>query len=158
MATRPINISLLGDKLLQRKLKRLDVAVQKRIVKYALTRAGRIVLNTVRETAPVGDPENPNLRERRVGVGLLQAYMTQRSVRARNKKGFFGVFIRPGTREQLGITADDPFFYPAALIYGHGRVAPNPFLYDALETNKDICKAEIASQIGAGIAREAGKV
>lgn len=102
-----VDISLLGDKQAQRALAQLRIGTQRKVVKRALRAGAKPVLRRVRAGA-----------EKRTGAHAanikLQTFKT---------KGFrnFGIQIVTGTREQLGIAPDDPFYYPAILEFGGER-------------------------------------
>ena len=137
-----IDISLLGDKELTRKLHRLEIAVQRKIVRHALREGARPVLAAAQQNCPVQ-------------TGRLKASLKLRALKA--KRGNFGVQVATGMRDELGIAADDPNYYPMSVEYGHGSVAAQPFLRPALDDNAQQAKAIIAREIGQGIESEARK-
>ena len=137
-----IDISLIGDKVLQRKLKRLPIATQKKIVRKALREGGRPVLAAAQQNVPVRS-------------GRTKASLKLRARKA--KRGSFGVDVRTGTRAELGIPENDPSYYPFSVEYGHGNVAAQPFMRPAMDDNRDKALRIIGKELGAGILREARK-
>ena len=157
-----IDIAVIGDKELQRKLKALDEKMQKKIVRKALRQAAKPVLSAARLLCP----EN---------TGRLRASLKLK-VR-RQKRGVFGVEVITGTRQELGIRANDPYYYPAAVEFGHlvglrhrhreqkelrrlrkqGAlvVGAHPFLRPALEMNRSTGIAIAARVIASELKREA---
>ncbi len=136
-----IDISLMGDRKLQRKLKRLPIVVQRKIVRHALREAARPVLATAKALVPVD-------------TGRLKKSL---KIRSAGKRGQAGIVVRTGTRAELGIPEDAKYFYPAALEFGHGNVPAYPFLRPALDQNRPRALKIIARELGAGIEREAVK-
>jgi len=116
-----IDIAVIGDKELQRKLKALDIKMQKKIIHKALRAAAKPILAQSKATAPVLS-------------GRLKKSLKLRARRAR--RGVFGVQVMTGTRQELGIPAGYPYYYPAAVEYGHARAPAHPFLRPALEANR----------------------
>ncbi len=144
-----VDISILGDKQLQRKLRRLATQVQKKIVKKALREAGRPVLAAAQQKAPVGKS------------GRLKKSLKLRA--RKQRRGEFGVEIRTGTRTELGIAADASGFYPMSIEYGftHARsgqkVPAQSFLRAAIDENARKAKTIIISEVRVGLTREAMK-
>jgi len=143
---RMVDISLLGDKALARKLHRLSVVTQRKVVRPALRAGAKPVLATALELV------------HRL-TGGLAATLKIRAL-PRNRRGFFGVQVRTGTRRELGIAEDDPNFWPMALEYGHrsnwgGRVPPYPYLRPAMDQNRGKATRIIMVEIAQGILREA---
>lgn len=162
-STRMIDISLLGDREAERKLHRLDVALQRKIVRAALRLGARPVRDEAKRLAPVL-------------TGKMRDTITIKALRAR--RGNFGVQVQTGTRAQLGIEPNDPYYYPAAVEFGHAgpghgltpkerrrkrrveaskEIPANPFMRPALDNKAGEAKSAIAGAIRTGIEREAGK-
>lgn len=135
-----IDIRLLGAKDLQRKLNRLELKTGKKIVRRALRKGGRPVL----ATAIAGCP---------VKTGRLKKSLVLKA--RKPHRGYFGVEVRTGTREELGIAPDDKSFYPASVEYGHGNVPAHPYLRPAMDANRERAKGIITRHIRAGIVAEA---
>lgn len=141
-----VDISLLGDKALQRKLQRLPYAMQKKIVRPSLREAARPMLATAKAIVPVE-------------TGRLKKSLKLRAMKV-HRRDQFGVVVFTGKREELGIPADDKSYYPMSVEYGHGGPHPapaHPFLRPAFDANKEGAKAIIAREIGQRITTEARK-
>ena len=166
-----IDISMLGDKELQAKLKRLPQKLQHKIAKKALRDSAKRMRPRVAAAAPIGKP-----RKRRLGVyagspffeetkpgTLRQAFKTTqiRSLRKGRVYGFLGIGINLPTRAELGIEPDDKWYYPMAIEYGaHGtrtHFPAKPFIRPTTDKYAMQEYAQIAKDIGRGIEREARK-
>lgn len=137
-----VDITLLGDKALARKLARLPGVTQKKIVRKALRQGARPVLAAAKRLCPVR-------------YGVLKGSLKLRTVP--RKRGLLGVEVSTGTRTELGIPESDPGYYPMSVEYGHGRVAAQPFLRPALDENRDRAKRIIGQRLGRDIEAEAKK-
>ena len=141
-----VDISLLGDKELQRKLQRLPYALQKKIVRPSLRAAARPMLATAKATCPEDE-------------GKLKKALKLHAMKSR-RRDQFGIVVDTGTREKLGIPADETSYYPMSVEFGHGGPHPapaHPFLRPAFDTNKERAKRIIAREIGQRITAEARK-
>jgi len=132
-----IDIRLLGDKQLQRKLTNLELAVQKKIVRKALRAGAKPMLATAKAKV-------------NVDTGALKANIKIKALK-RSRRGSFGVQVTTPPREKLGIAADDPGYYPAILEYGSATNRAQPFLRPAFDDNRsrslDVVKETIASGV-----------
>ena len=117
---------LKGDKPLEAVFDKLPGIAQKKAVRKANVRAMRIIRKAVLARTPVGiTAASPKLK---------------REIKSRALKQVRGwpiarVLLLP-TRDSLGISPDDPYYYPAAVEYGHDNVAGVNFLrggYDDAE-------------------------
>lgn len=124
-----VDVSQLGDKRVSAKLARLDIKVQKKIVRQALRKAAAPILATAKARVAVD-------------TGALRDGLTIRAVKA--KKGVFGIQVATPRRAELGIPADAKGFYPAVLEYGSVDHPPKPYLRPALEQNRDRALATVA--------------
>ena len=111
-----IDISIVGDKKLQAKLKKLEFKLQKKIVRNALSRAILPVRNKAKSLAPYDS-------------GLLKQSIKRKRG---SKKGMAYAKIVTGTRLELGIPIDAKGYYPAAIEYGTSKQAAKPFMRVAL--------------------------
>lgn len=137
-----VDISLLGDKKLIRKLKRMEPAVQKRIMRKALRAGARPVRDESRRRAPIL-------------TGRLKKSIKIRALkRSRNK---LGVLVQTGTRAELGIDPDDRYYYPAHVELGHGSVPAIPYLRGALDSKAQEALRIIQREAWNGISAEARK-
>ena len=137
-----VSIEVLGDKALQRKLKAIPIALERKIVRKALREAARPVLATAQALVPVES-------------GKLKKGLKLRALR-KQKRGQFGVQVRTPTHDELGTPYGlRAYYYPAHLELGHGNVAGRPFLRNALDSNRTTSTAIAAREIRAGIEAEA---
>lgn len=141
-----IDIRVLGDRELQRKLNRVVDKVQKKIVRHALREGGRPVLANAQAKVPTGE-------------GRLKASLKLRARRAR--RGEFGVEVRTGTRQELGIPASATGYYPASIEYGwtHARsglpIPARSYMRAAADEQRVRALGIIGREIGRGIEMEA---
>ena len=79
-------------------------------------------------------------------------------------KGSVGVVVATGTREELGIPADEKSYYPSSQEFGWtpkkgpqaGQYFPGkPYMRPALDEKRDQARAKAAAIIADGIEREA---
>ena len=144
-----ISIRMLGDKELERRLDALENAAGKRVVKKAARPAFRPVLATAKRLAPVSK-RKPKGRLKKLQLRVLKA--------GRGRRKAVGVGVFGPKRSKAGIAPDDTYYFPTHVELGHamrvrtrkvgalgvsltlrtsrGRVAPRPFLRDALARNK----------------------
>lgn len=143
-----IDITMVGDKALQRKLNRMVDKVQKKIVTKGLRAGGRPVLVAAQAKVPVDE-------------GKLKESLKLRARRAR--RGEFGMQVITGTRAELGIPADAPGYYPMAIEYGftHARsgepIPARSFIRAATDEQRGTALGIIGRVIGREIEMEARK-
>ena len=130
-----IDIRLLGDRALDRKMKRLTGPQQKKIVRRALRLAAKVVLPTAKSLVPVDR-------------GTLKKTLKIKALK--QKRGKFGIVITTGTRDELGIASDDPFYYPAAVELGTKNVSAQSFLRASLKTKRREALAVLVREIKRG--------
>jgi len=135
-----IDISVLGDKKLQKQLKNIELKMQKKIVKKALRMGTKVVLARAKALVPVslGNTQGKHLRD-------------TLKIKAFSKKGVFGSTVITGTREQLGIDANDRWYYPAHVELGTKKMSPRPYLRPALRNNVEKIKRIVGVEIKRGI-------
>ena len=136
-----IDISFLGDKDLQRKLNRLAIQSQRKVVRPAMRKSMRPVLKSAQALVPV---ESGRLRD--------SLHQKQRTI-----KGITRAYVATGTREALGIAADEKGFYPAVIEYGSRNHPERSYLRRALHENKNSVLNDLSDHIARGIEREAKK-
>ena len=68
-----------------------------------------------------------------------------------------GVGIAMPTREELAIAPADPWYYPAAVEYGHPRAPAKAPIRRAVNAHSDEELRFIGNEIGRGVEREARK-
>jgi len=116
------DITLLGDKKLNKAFGALAVIDQRKVMRKSQRAAFKPVLKSAKANAPVR-------------TGKLKKSLKLRALkRSRNRSG---VFVRTGTRSELGIPENAKYYYPAHVELGHSDVAPVPFLRNAFDSNKD---------------------
>ena len=149
-----VDISMLGDKELQRKLNRLTGPKAKTVVRSAIRKSAkraqrRMVANL--SGNPVG-----------VDSGRLLAAIKGAKVANASSRGTLYYGVPLPTREQLGIPKKDrggkkAGYYPVILEYGTSRMAARPWMRPAIDDTADSEKAQIGRDIGKGIERLARK-
>ncbi|MBT8046401.1 MAG: HK97 gp10 family phage protein [Pontiella sp.] len=137
-----IDIRFLGDKDLQRKLKRLEIKTQRAIVRPSMKKSMVQVKDKAQELAPVK-------------TGKLRDSIKQG--RQRTRRGITRASVVTGTRQELGIAPDARGFYPAAHEYGSKNQPARSYLRRALSELKGQVLGQLADLIGKGIEREAKK-
>lgn len=115
------DVSVLGDRALQKKLDRLGKAAGGKMLQSAMREAMKPVLAAARAAAP---------RD----TGTLARKIKLSSVRLRGKGK--GVAVRTPTRAQLGIPKDAKGYYPAHVEFGTRKMPARPYMRPALETNR----------------------
>lgn len=137
MRDRFIDISMLGDKELQANFKKIDIALQKKIMRQALRRAAGPVFADVKTSVPV----------------LTYRLFESLKIRIFTKRGLMGAVVETGTRQDLGISADDPYFYPAVVEYGSQKkgIRAQPFMRPALDNNREEVFSIMRRVIKAGL-------
>ncbi len=157
MARPAIDISILGDKELEKKLAALgSEAAQKKAVRPALRKSIKRIRTRVIQHLS-GLPVQPQTGRLLVGMASVKPQSLRRS------RGTLGVVLPFPSREQLGIDPKDKYFYPAAVEYGHVRGAgksaapPHPFIRPAVDNNSERELSLIAADIGKGIIKQAMK-
>ncbi len=143
-----IDIRLTGFKELESKLHKLVDKTQKTIVRSAIRKEAvrakeRIVENIV--SAGLID----------TGV-MLHAYQ-EAKIKSAGKPGLIRIGVENPTRDALGIHADDEYYYPYAVEFGHGGVPGHPFIRPAIDNHKDESRKAIGEDIGKAIEKEALK-
>ena len=130
-----IDIRVLGDQALERKLKRLVPKLQKKILRKAMRKAIRPVLAAAKEKVPVD-------------TGALRDSLKIRAIKPR--RGRFGVGV---------VTGKDLFkgdqFYGAFVELGTKKQPARPFLRPALKENEEGAKRTLRREIGTELEREA---
>jgi len=122
-----IDISMIGDKALQRKLEKLaDPKLQRDIVVESAMIAGQPVLEEAKRQAPVKS-------------GLMRDTLRLKKARAMKLPG---ARMSTGTRKQMGIDPKSPWYYPAHIEYGfynqrvRRHIPANPFMRRALDMRR----------------------
>jgi len=147
--TLAVDLRVLGVPELERKLKRLEAATQKKVVRQALRKSA------TRTKARVVD----NLSGEKVNVqtGVLRQAFKKAKIRGETKRGRIRIGIVFPERDALGITPDDKHYYPTAVEYCHGNVPPHPYMRPAIDEHRTGELRLIGRDIGNGIEKEAGR-
>ena len=116
-----IDISVLGDKELQKMLKNLDIKLQRKYVRQSINRAMLPVKNRAKALVPVN-------------TGKLKDSIKKR---ARTKRGISRAMVVTGTKQELGIPENAKGYYPAAIEYGTRHQPAQSFLRKAMTELKD---------------------
>lgn len=116
-ARKSFNISMVGDRKLQRKLASLRKVVQTPIVRDSMAHA----MKPVQEMAQANAPVLTGRLKKSIKIGSFSA-----------KGGVIGAAVRSGTRRQLRIEPSDPYYYPAALEYGTAKKPAKSFMRAAM--------------------------
>ncbi len=125
-----IDISVLGDQALQKKLKRLETKVQRKIVRKAMRAAFKPVHQAAkRYAASITNPANATETALKISRGLkLRA--------AKARRGSFGVRVVTPTRAEMGIPPKSRWYSPAHIELGTKKVKARPYLRNPLESMK----------------------
>ena len=154
MARPAIDIRILGDKELSRKLKRFPGKVQTKLVRAELRKSAKRTHQRIVEAVSGGV----------VGIdtgGLLTGFAGVR-VRTRldRRRAYVAGYVPLPEREPMGIDAKDEWYYPLALEYGtkerkgRGSVTAYRFTRKAVDDHRPAEIAAIATGLGKGIKRE----
>lgn len=137
-----VDLSVLGDRKLDRALRRLEIRVQKKIVRAVFREHARkrirprIVANL--SGSPVG-----------VDTGLLREAFSKAKIRASSRRP--QELVRIGvvwpTRDELQIPADAKAYYPTAVEYGHSGAPAYPYLRPAIDRYARLDRARIANAL-----------
>lgn len=125
------------------KLGDLPKTLEKKIVRKALRVGGKIILKEARRLAPKGP------------TGKLKKTIKLKSVKRSRKR--IGVYIRTGTRSELGIKKKDKGYYPFSVEFGTQFSLASPYMRPALKNNADRARKEIGKEIKKGLEIEARK-
>lgn len=151
MAQPVVDISMVGDKEVERMFAQLPDASQKKVVRPAFRKSAkrtkaRIVTNLS------GHPVTPQ-------SGKLLAAMKRVKIRAmKRSRARVGVVVPLPTREEVGISPEDKHYYPAAVEYGHSRAPAKRFIRNAVNDHEADELRMIGTDIGKGIEREARRL
>lgn len=151
-----VNVKLLGDKKLDKKLKELESRTQKKVVRKAMRNTAKAVQKDVRSAAPVASGR------------LRKSIKVRASKRSRRR---IGIEVRTGERSELGIEPSERGYYPASIEFGsrphqiedvvidgeprkvvtHPGTRPNPFIRGTMDRKRRQYLRKLAREIGRGI-------
>lgn len=138
------DISILGDRALQRKLNQLERKEARKIVSRALRNSAKRVRPEVANRAPVD-------------TGTLRDAMSRAKIRVQksNVRGGVRLGIVMPSREDLGIAPDDKGYYPFSLEYGQENAAARPYIRPTVDRMTPSEHRKIGRDIGKAIERRA---
>lgn len=149
MASNFIDISVFGDKALQRRLQRVATTTQRKIVRQALRASAKRIKPYVLQNI-----------QSKLGQRTGAYYKAWKRAKIRSgatRRGMIRLGIAMPTREEFGIAPGDKYFYPAALEYGQKRgnrhVPARPHIRPAVDNNKGREFRQISRDIGRGITK-----
>lgn len=120
--SRWLDLAVLGDKALDERLDQLDKGAALKCVRPALRAGMKSLLPLILNLVPMGTGKL------RGGKWTIRA--------ARRKRGRVGVAILSPTREELGIPATDPYYYPAAVELGREGQPASSFMRSGLHAGE----------------------
>lgn len=122
MTAMPRNsVILKGDRELKAKLESMSRGMQGKALRDAIRKGIEPVRKLAAQRAPVR-------------TGRLQKSIKVASYRGR--RGVLGASVRTGTRRQLRITPEDPYYYPAAHEYGSKTQRAKSFMRSSMFDRK----------------------
>lgn len=135
-----VDISLIGDKELERKLRKLPPKVQKQVVRPALVKVAKRARDDITAAMPVDTGKLKSLGMKVVPI-------------KRSRSGGIGRLVQTPTKEELGIPNDSKSYYPAHVELGHsikggGKVADKPYIRGTMKTNRPKYLSFLRREIG----------
>ena len=143
------DISLLGGKELGAALAALPEAVERKVLNAAIKQGTTFVKTIIAARLP------RSAKHRRSGAHLADTLKVKAFKR---RKGRVGYMVQAGTREELGIPANDPFYFPTVLEFGAKNRPPHPVWRQAMNEAKAGILAAIRIALDTGIEKEMTKV
>ena len=145
-----VDIQFLGDKELEAKLRRLSGPEQRRAVISALRASAKRTMPRLIHNIS-GNPV-------KVRTGRLVSAFLQQSVKSeKSDRNLIRLGIPFPTRDQLGISADDPYYYPTAVEFGHPGAPAHPYARPAVDDHKSDEIRLIGAHVGKRIEQIARK-
>lgn len=143
-----IDISMLGDKALTKKLGKLPGRLQKKVLRQAMRKAAKPILADIKQSIS-------SIRVTGLHTDPLKKKTKIKSLkRSRNK---IGVRITTPTRDELGIPADSKWYWPAHIELGTSKEPAQPFMRGPFNAARQKTLTTIKQETGKGIIREAMK-
>ncbi len=143
-----VKLGVVGDVEIRRTLGRLPVALEEKILAEELRREFRPLLAEIKAVYPRSEIR------RRSGQHVAD---TLRLIPLRPRPGRVGVQIVTGTREELGIDPDDPYYYPAALELGTSKTAALAPMRRTMARREEQILSNLQRNVSARIIAEAKK-
>ena len=146
------DITMLGDKGLERMLKQLPDKAQDQAVRFGVRKAAEVAKQEMLRRVPTD-------------TGELKQLLAAGKLKSINRRGVLSIGSRLPTREELGIPAEAKSFWPSALEYGHAfpghegkDVAPRPFMRPAIDENRPRLIGIVADTLRKKIPKIAAKL
>ena len=157
-----VDLRLLGDKKLDRKLRSLDVKMQRKFARRALREAWKPVKDAAKANALA-------IARRPAETGIMRRVARALKVRAiaksrivggrrraiRGRRGMIGFTFRTPTRAELGIPAGSKWYPPAHIELGTRRTPPLSYMRKAFLEHAPRARRRIVSAIWSMIRGEA---
>jgi HK97 gp10 family phage protein len=118
------SMSLIGGNELIRKLNSLERKARNQIVRKAMRSGAKITQTKIKELVPVR-------------TGALKRTIRVRVPKGKKRRNTYRIGVETGTREQLGIDPADPYYYPAAVEFGHPKAPPHSYMRKGLRMARD---------------------
>ena len=119
------SMRLEGASDLERKLKRLEAKVAKKIVRRAVRDGAKVIMAETKARCPVD-------------TGRLKRSFAIRA--SKGKRSFFGVAVFPSVKKEPDLVSHSKDgtrqYYPAVVEYGTSRRAARPFMRPAFDATK----------------------
>ena len=126
-----------GIKEIDRKLKTLEVKVQRKVLRQSMRKGMKLVLQDAISRVPVL-------------TGLLKRNVKLRAMKRKKNRVGLLVWIKPDPGFVKG-----QYWYPAAVEYGHGTVRPHPFMRPAYDLKGPEARDTTMRELLEGTLREA---
>lgn len=144
-------VVITGIREIDRRLKRLEPAVQKKILRKAIRSGLKLVAEEVKARAPVDK-------------GALRKGIKVRACR-RRKRGAIELEVRIAATDETKRTSKKSgktVFYPAIVEYGRndklsGSVPPNPFMRQAFEARGEAARQVTLAALLRGVEQESSR-
>ena len=158
MAKPFVDISVLGDKALEKKLAALENKHQAAAVRSAFGKSGTRLKKAIVAAAPV----RSDYEGKGHPPGMLKAALKATKLKSFSKFGLIRRFWPLPVRELLGIGPKEKHYWPAAVEYGHrrkggGRVPPKAYIRGTVNRFQDAEIKRIGQDIGRWIEKKAAK-
>jgi hypothetical protein len=145
-----VDISVFGNKALERDLASFPPGVQKKVVRPVLRRSlKRLKAHVVRNLS--GHPVSPDSGR------YLAAMIAAKPHALKRSRTRIGVAFDMPPRTELGIPPGYKWYYPAAVEYGHPRASAKAPIRRAVNAHTNEELGAMGRDIGRGIEREAKK-
>ncbi len=144
-----IDISVFGDKALERKFARLGPKLEKKIMRPVLRKAAKRIRPAIAQAAPVD-------------TGRLKAALATAPIRSIRSRTQIRIVVKMPERDALGIPDGAKGYYPYAIEYGctkkSGRVvAARSYIRATVDARMDSEHTALRRDIQRGIIKEAKK-